>query len=154
MLKPKWPTIDATNWNKNTSIKKWKSSSSTKSHRDKTVKPLTSSSITSSINNGTRIFSRHSKKMLKHLDHLRTDILKKSNKTDRHLKKNFHLTSNSPQLYWTSKSNKLILLSKRSKFFILIFKKWEKQFIDLTIFSFLLIFMCFINILNLFLTFL
>ena len=98
MLKLKWPTIDAMNWNKNTSIKKWKSLSSTKNHRDKIAKQLISSSIMSSINNGTRIFSRHSKKMHKLLDHLRTDILKKLNKTDKHLKKSFRLTSNSPQL--------------------------------------------------------
>ena len=120
----KWPTIDATNWNKNTSIKKWKSLSSTKNHRDKIAKQLISSNITSSINNGTRIFSRHSKKMLKLLDHLRIDTLKKSNKTDKPWKKSFHWTSNSPQLYWTSKSNKPTLPSKRSKLIILNF--WEK----------------------------
>ena len=120
--KLKWPTTDATNWNKNTSIKKWKNLSSTKSLRDKIANQLTSSNITSSINNGTRIFSRHSERMLKLLDHLRIDTLKKSSKTDKLLRKSFHWISSSLQLYWTNKSNKQTLPNKRSKFFKLIHK--------------------------------
>jgi len=107
MSKLKWPTVDAKNLNKNTLIKKWKSLSLIKSNKDKNARVLISNSITSSINNGMRIFSRHSKKTLKLLDHLKIDTLKKSNKTDNLLKKNFHLTLNSLQVYWISKSNKL-----------------------------------------------
>jgi hypothetical protein len=60
--------------------------------------------------------------MLKLLDHLRTDTLKKSSKTDKLLRKSFHWISSSLQLYWTNKSNKQTLPSKRSKFFKLIRK--------------------------------
>ena len=130
--KLKWPTLDVRNLNKNTLIKKWKSLSLTKNNKDKNANKLISSNITSLINNGMRIFSRHSKKMLKLLDHLRIDILKKLNKTGNLSRKNFHLTSNSLQIYWTSKSNKLNLLSKRSKFLVLI-RNYSRHFAFYTI---------------------
>ena len=130
--KLKWPTLDVRNLNKNILIKKWKSLSLTKNNKDKNVNKLISSNITSLINNGMRIFSRHSKKMLKLLDHLGIDIPKKLSKTDNLLRKSFHLTSNSHQIYWTSKSNKLNLLSKRSKFLVLI-RNYSKHFAFKTI---------------------
>jgi hypothetical protein len=97
-LKLKWPTLDAKNSNKNTLIKKWKSLSLIRSNKDKNVSKLILNSITSLINNGMRIFSRHSKKTLKLLDRLKIDTLKKLNKIDKLWKRNFLLTLNSLQL--------------------------------------------------------
>ena len=106
MLKLKWHILDAKNWNKNTTMERWRNLSLIKNNKDKSVKMLILSNIMSLINNGMRIFSRHSKKMHRLLDLLRIDILRKLSKIDKLLKRSFHLTSSFLQDYWISKSNK------------------------------------------------
>jgi len=60
-----------------------------KSNSVMSVRKLILSNIKNSINNGMKTFFKHKRKMLKHCQNLKTDILLRFKRIERSLKKNY-----------------------------------------------------------------
>ena len=114
--KLKWHRIVWMSSSKNTMIKSSRSSSSINSSNARNVNKRILNNIMSLISSGTRIFSKHNKKMLKLLVHLKIDIHKKLKLTARPWRKSFHFHSSLVQNCWTNKSNNNVLPNRKSKY--------------------------------------
>lgn len=112
-MRLKWLKRDWRSSNTNTTSKSCKNLFSTRPSKRRSANKLTSNSTSNSTSNGTRTFSRPNKRMPKLLAPLKIDTPKKSNRTDKFLKKSCLSNSNTAASSSISNRCKLVWPSKR-----------------------------------------
>ena len=115
MSKLKWPKKDLRSSNNNIMSKNFRNWFSTKPNKKKSVNKLIFNNTNSSISNGTKIYFKPSKKMPKLSDLLKTDIPKKSSKTDKFSTRSFLWPSSIVVNYLINRRCRPTWQSKRSK---------------------------------------
>jgi len=106
-LRQKWQRIELLSLNNKTTIEDIKNLFSIRPNRERNANKHISSSTRNSINNGTKIYFRPRRKMLRPLESLRIDILLKLKATVKFWVTSSLLHSNSAQNYSTCKRSKI-----------------------------------------------
>ena len=108
MLRQKWQRTESLSLNNKTTTEDTKNSFSIRPNRERSANRHTSSNTRNSINNGTKIYFRRKRKMLRPSVSSRTDILSKLKATVKFSETSCLWLSNSAQNFSTSKGSKTV----------------------------------------------
>lgn len=133
MLRLRWQRIESLSLSSKIMTAVIKNSSSTKLSRGRSANRPISNNTRNSISNGTRICSKHKKKMLKLSQSLKSVTLLRLRATDKSSETSSHLLSNSALNFWTCSKSSRTWPSKRSRYFnyISIIRMFSKFLINL-----------------------
>jgi len=108
MLRQKWQRTESLSLNNKTTTEDTKNSFSIRPNRERSANRHTSSNTRNSINNGTKIYFRRKRKMLRPSVSSRTDILSKLKATVKFSETSCLWLSNSAQNFSTSKESRTV----------------------------------------------